>query len=126
MDTLFYIGKNRTKEYPVIVYSSGYHQISDFIKQLETELKKKKYSGTVLFDLLLSNGLDNRFFTFSFNGEKFDYNSRKQVAKLPNSIIKKANNFQANNKVGIENSILSKSERKFISRQNNCKVDATQ
>ena len=111
MENLFFIEKNRIKEYPVLVYSSGYHQISDFIKPLENKLKEQKYTGIVLFDLLLSNGINNRFYSFIFNGDKFDYKSGKQVTALPHNVIKKANEHQVKNKIGVENSILTKTEK---------------
>ena len=111
MENLFFIEKNRIKEYPVLVYSSEYHQISDFIKPLENKLKEQKYSGIVLFDLLLSNGINNRFYSFIFNGEKFDYKSGKQVTALPLNVIKKANEHQIKNKIGVENSILTRTEK---------------
>lgn len=123
MENLFFIEKKRTKEYPVLVYSAGYHQISDFIKPLENKLKEQKYSGIVLFDLLLSNGINNRFFTFLFNGEKFDYKSGKQVTTLPSNIVKKANEHQSQNKIGVENSILTRSEKMRFVRQNSCAIN---
>lgn len=117
MENLFDIEKNRMKEYPVLVYSLGYYQISDFIKPLENKLKEQKYNGIVLFDLLRSNGLNNRYFTFIFTGEKFDYKSGKQIQNLPKGIIKKTNSFQTKNKSGLENSILTKSEKIRLVRQ---------
>ncbi len=123
MENLFFIEKKRTKDYPVLVYSLGYHQISDFIKPLEGKLKEQKYTGIVLFDLLLSNGLNNRFFSMVFNGEKFDYKSGKQVTSLPLNIVKKANEYQTKNKIGVENSILTRSEKMVFSRLNSCLIN---
>jgi hypothetical protein len=78
---------------------------------LENKLKEQKYTGIVLFDLLLSNGINNRFYSFIFNGEKFDYKSGKQVTALPQNVIKKANEHQVKNKIGVENSILTRTEK---------------
>jgi nitrous oxidase accessory protein NosD len=118
MENLFFIEKKRIKEYPVLVYSSGYHQISDFIKPLEIKLKEQKYSGIVLLDLLLSNGINNRFYSFIFNGEKFDYKSGKQVTAVPHNVIKIANEHQIKNKIGVENSILSRTEKMRFKHNN--------
>lgn len=118
MENLFFLEKIRTKDYPILVYSAGYHQISDYIMLLENNLRVQKYDGIVLFDLLLSNGLNNRFYTLIFNGEKFDYKSGKQVSALPANIVKKANSYQAKNKIGFANSILTKTELKKFEMHN--------
>ena len=118
MENLFFIEYKLTKDYPILVYSLGYHQISEYIKPLENILKEESYSGIVLFDLLLYNGLNNRFFSMEFYGDKFDYKSGKHVPKLPSIIVKKANKYLSQNKTRIENSILSKSEKIRFVKQN--------
>ncbi len=121
----FHIEKSRIKDYPLIVYTLGYSQISDYILSLEVCLKNKDFKGKVIFDLLQSNGLNNRYYTFIFNGEKFDYNSRQKLTEIPTTIQKKTNEFQIKNKGNFDNGILTKPEKfRFHNQYNRATVKA--
>src|SRR5690606_17487842 len=57
----------------ILVVGKSYHGIGSFLTELEFELIKNKFVGKVLFDLLLSNGINssNRFMFSRFKNNRF-------------------------------------------------------
>ena len=102
-------------DYKYVVLATSYENPIDELKNIEDELKVKKYSGKVLFDLLLCNGMNsNRFVEIKFDGERFDLSSSITI-KNPNSSIKEGTHQYLKDKPALlENSVLPKAQRYII------------
>lgn len=99
-------------EYNVIVYSRAANTISDYIKEVSVQLVSKNYIGIVLFDLLLSNGINDRYYILNFNGSQFEYNTLRKLNIISNKIYNTSNNYYKNNLNLLESSILTSKQKK--------------
>jgi hypothetical protein len=55
-----------------VVFSVGFRNPMDALARVDSDLRESKVRGTVLFDLLLSNGTKyNRFIVGEFDGDHF-------------------------------------------------------
>lgn len=113
----FTLIETKNKQYPIIICSLEYKTLSDYILEVETILKEKSYSGKVLFDLLQSNGLNDRYYSLPFNGLRFEYNDISNKISLPKSIVELTNSFYIKNNDISENGILNKVQKLRISKQ---------
>ena len=94
-------------EFPLIVYSRDVNTMSDYIFEVGEKLQKKKYIGNVLFDLLLSNGLSDRYYSLIFNGASFEFSSLKKV-EVSHELYCVSNLFYRNNVHLLKTSVLTK------------------
>lgn len=105
-------------QFGYVVYSANYANPLEQRRVIEGELARKKFSGYVVFDLLLTVGdEDNRFSTLFFDGERFDMDTFSVVNSIENSIRRKSAKFYVNNKDIFESSILSRLTRFRITRE---------
>ena len=95
-------------KYKLIIFSTDYISPIENLTNIEDNLKSKKYSGNIIFDLLLTNGNScNRFIEAFFDGEKFDRRSFSVATKLSYEINRVSSEFYYNNLFVVENSRLS-------------------
>lgn len=81
------------------------------LKLVATELLERKFSGTVLVDLLVFNGNENNRFAFlEFDGQKFDRKNTQYFAHIDPNIEIKQNRFFSKNLDYLCGSILSSKE----------------
>jgi hypothetical protein len=113
----FIIKGTKNKEYPIIVYSLEYATLTDYIWGVEEILKKKSYNGIVLFDLLQSNGLNDRYYSIPFNGIKFEYNNISNKIILPQEVIALTNSFYKKNNNILANGVLNNVQKLRLSKQ---------
>ena len=99
-------------EYNIIVYSRGANTISDYIKEVAGQLISRNYTGLVLFDLLLSNGVNDRYYILNFNGNQFDYKTLRKLDIISNKIYNTSNNYYRNNISLLESSILTPKQKR--------------
>lgn len=99
-------------EYNIIVYSRGANTISDYIKEVAGQLISRNYTGLVLFDLLLSNGVNDRYYILNFNGNQFDYKTLRKLDTISNKIYNTSNNYYRNNISLLESSILTPKQKR--------------
>jgi hypothetical protein len=111
MKTAFKIIK--VDKYAVVLINNNC-RITEVLNDVETTIKKKKYYGNVIFDLLLSNGLNNRFFEIPFENERLSVNKIKKVAQPDNKLINKANKYYLENVNIINEAIISRIEKSNI------------
>jgi hypothetical protein len=111
MKTTFKIIK--VDKYAVVLINNN-SRITEVLNDVETTIKKKKYFGTVIFDLLLSNGLNNRFFEIPFENERFSINKIKKVEQPNNKLISKANKYYLENVNFINDAIITRIEKSNI------------
>lgn len=109
--------ETKNKQYPIIICSLEYKSLSDYILDVEKNLMEKSYRGIVLFDLLQSNGLNDRYYLMPFNGLSFEYKDISDKVSLPKSILELTNRFYEKNKYISDNGILNKAQKLKISKQ---------
>lgn len=91
----------------VFIHSTSYINPILELDDISVELSKMKYSGLVIFDLLLSNGDSrDRFVKTQFNGTEFDLNYFK-ITVVSKKIKKEIESFYYENAKYFKNSILS-------------------
>ncbi|VAW66701.1 hypothetical protein MNBD_GAMMA10-180 [hydrothermal vent metagenome] len=94
----------------VVTATAGYEPL-DKLPDLEIELRKKKFKGTVVFDLLYFNGLcDNRFIEIIFDGHEFNRASYKISRKIDSVIQAHQNLFFSSHPGLLASSVLSSQE----------------
>ncbi len=111
MKTAFKIIK--VDRYAVVLLSSGC-RITDVLNDVEINIKKKRHFGNVIFDLLLSNGIGNRFFEIPFTNDKLELNKIKKVEQPESKVLLKANNYFLENKSFLDTAILTRLEKNII------------
>jgi len=97
-----------------IVLLNNSRRITDVISDVEKSISKKKYFGIVTFDLLLSNGIKNRFFEIPFENNKFELSKIKKVEIPKSNILAKANDYYLKNEILISNSSITRLEKRII------------
>ncbi|NOQ35488.1 MAG: hypothetical protein GQ569_06280 [Methylococcaceae bacterium] len=96
------------KEKKVIVSSVCYLSPLQELLELAKELKKERYLGEVLFDLLCVNGNNpNRFVSMLFNGEEFERGSVKSLVKPSKLLLDTQDSFYKKHLSFITSSVLS-------------------
>lgn len=103
------------KEYKYIVFATSYENPIDELDTIENDLRTKNYSGKILFDLLLCNGMNsNRYIEMNFDGEYFDIFSSKVLKTLAKSIEISMYKYLKSKPSLVENSVLPKAQRYLI------------
>ncbi|AIG30901.1 hypothetical protein IA01_10690 [Flavobacterium psychrophilum] len=91
MDRSTYILKNvNVNQYKIILISKDMSRLQEYISSVENDLQINKTKSYVLFDLLLNNNIDDRFYKCFFDGNKF---VRDTLTKVQNSEIDNEINF---------------------------------
>lgn len=62
--------------------------ISDIVFDVIEELNNVAFSGMVIFDMLLTKGIEDRFYNMRFENSVFDYNTNVLTAN-PTTEVKK-------------------------------------
>jgi len=121
--TNFKIKKINQPEYECIVWAMNYKNPLDNIEDIEKSLKNKRCSGTVLFDFLLSNGINSdRFFECSFDGNKLQqYKIKRVEAKTVSEVIQELSLDFLSKVKSLEESVLLKAE-KFLIRKKKLRI----
>lgn len=102
----------RINQFSIIVIGKSYCSMGNYIEELETELLHNNFKGSIIFDLLLANGLNsaNRFMFSKCEGnfivEPHTF-PREQVKKKYEKYLR---NFYKKNISIIDNGVLRKSE----------------
>ena len=72
----------------VVVLANSYVNPLSNVMMITMELSKMKYTGEVLFDLLMSNGFSpNRFLKIDFDGSKFLLGTSEVVSHVENEVL---------------------------------------
>ena len=80
-------------------------------------LKKNKYKGKVVFDLLANNGINDRFYFCMFDGKKIVLNTLSAINELNRDIEKISSNFYLSHFDIISNSYISKQSKFLIKKK---------
>lgn len=102
----------------IIVYSTNYYRMEEYMAEVESILKEMNYEGNVIFDLLLSNGYAfNRFIEMYFNGEKFNIKSTK-IYEANLDMLTESLEFYSENMEYVKNSNLTPIDKFMIKKKN--------
>ena len=103
------------QEYDYAIIATSYVNPLDDIDTIEQDFKNMDFSGNILFDLLLCNGLNvNRYVQIYFNGERFEHSSLKMLQDVSQDTKKRIYTYLNNNSSFIESSILPDAQRYLI------------
>ncbi|WP_405268282.1 type II toxin-antitoxin system RnlB family antitoxin [Cellulophaga sp. Ld12] len=87
MERNTYILKNiDDHQYKYILITKDMSRLQDYISNVEDDLRVSKAKSYVLFDLLLNNNIDDRYYKCYFDGKKF---VRKTLSKVQDNEIDK-------------------------------------
>jgi hypothetical protein len=93
-----------------------YTSLDEYICDIENDLKKKKFKGKIVFDLLSNNGLSDRFFQADFDGDKILLKSIESIQTPDLPIRKVSSKYYLSNFEIIQQSYISK-QSKFLIRK---------
>lgn len=96
-----------------LVILKSYLRFHDVVNDVQKALNDASFKGEVVIDMLLANGLDNRFYIVPFNNE-FDYKSIYEEPIPDESVYRTSNLFFKNNIGVLNNGVLSNDEKEFI------------
>ncbi|MCW7553741.1 type II toxin-antitoxin system RnlB family antitoxin [Endozoicomonas gorgoniicola] len=96
----------------VVTALVDYHPMQH-LKDLSSKLKSFNYSGSVVFDLLVFNGLaSNRFVAIIFNGNNFDRKTFKVLTDIDQDLKQGQDKYFRAHPDLLKASVLSSSELK--------------
>lgn len=111
------IKKINNQNFEYVVLSLSYITPLEKREELEKELKKKNFCGSVLLDMLIPYGNSyNRYLSINFDGYKLDFNSIKVLYNITNDIKKISSNYYQENVDLINPFTLSTQEKYKISK----------
>ena len=104
----------RQKDFILVIGLSFESPLSD-LSEIERELEQSKYRGSVVFDLLLANGIAfNRFVKLHFENGRFERDTFDVIESGNVSLIEASKKFIKNNKDVLNYGILSALEKSEI------------
>lgn len=116
------IVKFNYKEFQFIVFSLDRTRLDDYIIEVGNKLRKKQFKGLVLFDLLLSNGPSDRYYTIIFNGDSFEFATIKAVLTPNKEIILISKKFYSKNFEFLNKGILSSAQKYILNKELSCEL----
>ncbi len=114
----FEIKELNSKTHPYIVLSTHHVNPIEWVDELERELSKKKYSGRILLDLLLSNGYnEDRFFEIYFDGTKLNLDTLSNLESVSDEVRLFSVEYYSQHTDMIKNSVLTKPQRYLVKKK---------
>lgn len=89
----FYLACKNINRYEAVVLSKNYLRLDMYIKDVKNNLKHLGLNGNIMFDLVMTNGVKNRFFEMFFNGESFDLESLKSIKDVSSDVLNISHNY---------------------------------
>lgn len=86
-------------------------RLPEVINLVQDKIKGKNYSGKIIFDLIVNNGLSNRFFEIPCNQNGLNIRELKKVTSLNISVTKSADEYYKQHIDIIRNSYISRVEK---------------
>ncbi|HGF5167800.1 type II toxin-antitoxin system RnlB family antitoxin [Vibrio parahaemolyticus] len=104
-------------KYTYVSMSTDFSRPDDYMSELEGELQAFEYKGKVVFDLLLSNGLKDRYFSAEFDGRRFVVSTFRTMTSICSEILGMSSAFYKDNyDLVSKNSILSKPQKFLVKK----------
>lgn len=106
---LFELKKTPFTSPQFIVFSLSHVNPLDFKSDIEKELRRVNFYGSIVFDLLLTVGNGtNRFMSFVFDGSHISLQSAEKVVDVEGSIKRLSCEFYREHYEGLDVAILSR------------------
>lgn len=96
----YILKKTVDNRYSYLLLTTSMSRLDDYIHEVEVELLSKKVSEClVIFDLLLNNNIQDRFYQCFFNGKQFEINKlvRVDFKEINVKIIRTSSTFYVKN-----------------------------
>lgn len=117
MDYNTYILKKvNNRRFGYLSISLDYTRLDEYLCDIESDLKKRKFKGKIIFDLLTNNGLNDRFYQADFDGNKILLGTISNISSLDLGIKKVSSKYYLSNFNIIQQSYISK-QSKFLIRK---------
>ena len=100
-----------------IVLTLNAIRIDNYLHEIESSLATKKIRGSIVFDLLIMNGMNDRYYSADFDGKKFNLSSFKSIKSNDETVFKTSNIFFLKNIDLIERSNLPRTKKFLIKKQ---------
>lgn len=113
----YILQKIEDNEFGFLALSVDYSRLDEYIFDVEKELKRSKYKGKVVFDLLANNGINDRFYYCLFDGKKILLNTLSAINELNSEVQKASSMFYLSNFEIISNSYISKQSKFLIKKK---------
>lgn len=105
------------QDYEYVVFATSYENPIDELEDIENELFEKNYTGKVLFDLLLCNGMNSsRYMEMYFDGEYFELSTSKNLKKPSNILEKYIYEYLKDKPLLIESSVLPRAQQYLLKK----------
>lgn len=113
----YILQKIENNEFGFLALSLDYSRLDEYICDVEMELKNKRYIGKIIFDLLVINGINDRFYSCSFDGSKILLNSLSCLKDVDSCLQKVSSSFYLSNFEIINDSYISKQSKFLIKKK---------
>lgn len=105
------------QKYQYVVVATSYVNPVDELYNIEDDLRQQHFNGTILFDLLLCNGItDNRYIEVYFNGVTFDISQYKILNDIDIEAKKYINSFYLDHLNMLQYSNLPKAQQFLLEK----------
>jgi len=105
------------QEFGFLSLSLDYTRLDEYLFELEKDLKERRFKGKLIFDLLMNNGINDRYYNAFFNGDKFELSSFCFITNLSPKILKTSSEYYLNNFSLIQESFMSKQSKFIIKKE---------
>lgn len=117
MDYSTYILKKvNNRKFGYLSISLDYTRLDEYLCDIEKDLKRKKFKGKIIFDLLTNNGLNDRFYQADFDGNRILLGTISNISTLDLGIKKVSSKYYLSNFNLIQQSYIS-NQSKFLIRK---------
>lgn len=100
-----------------IVLTLNSIRVDNYINEIESSLATKKIKGSIVFDLLIMNGMNDRYYSADFDGKRFNLSSFKPIKASYDAFYKTSNSFFSKHIDLIEQSSLPNTKKFLIKKQ---------
>lgn len=105
-------------KYDWICFSTSYDRIDQYIEEVVVKLKQHNVHGPVLFDLLCSNGVNDRFFVIDFKSNmQLKSDVFQSITELDEVVIEFCDRWYVAHSVLLQNSVLTKAQKFLIKKR---------
>lgn len=103
----------------MLIISTSWDAIDNYLSELTFELNGKFSNSLLVFDLLVKNGLKDRYYISQFREGHIMLNSFEKISSdsLSKEIIIASNNFFKSNRELIDQSFMTKAQKFMIKKQ---------
>ena len=106
----------RFEDSTILVIAKSWNRPEFFLEKLSSELPKNEKHSTVIFDFLIKNGLNDRFYSSNFDSSRSRFVDFQKINAV-DSIKLKANKFFHDNPKLLQHSTLTRAQKYLFKRE---------